>query len=353
MDNIEKIKKAVKDSDIDALMISGQYNRRYATGFPSSDGMAVITDSEAWFFTDSRYAEAAGNAIKNCEIMTVSRQQDYIDFTNRVLEGRAQRLGFEENIVTWAEYDRFSRGLNQQLVPAESILNELRAVKSPEELEIMKKAQSVAEEAFNQTLSVFKRGMTEKELAAELTSRMLKLGGSDKSFDPIVVSAERSSMPHGVPTDKVISDGFLTMDFGILWDGYCSDTTRTVCVGEPTDEMLEVYDTVLRAQLKGIETARAGIAAREIHGAAADIIAGAGYGEYFGHGFGHGLGLEVHEAPSVNRVGDYIMRPGNVISAEPGIYLPGKFGVRIEDVVYITETGCVNITGLTKELVII
>jgi Xaa-Pro aminopeptidase len=196
-------------------------------------------------------------------------------------------------------------------------------------------------------------GITEKQLAAELLYLLLKNGADDKSFDPIIVSGEKSSMPHGVPGDKPIGGGFLTIDFGARLDGWCSDTTRTLCVGKPTDEMVNIYNTVLRAQEAGIAAARAGVRGCDVDAAARSVIAQAGYGSYFGHGFGHGLGLEVHELPTASQIYEEPLPAGAVISAEPGIYLPGRFGVRIEDVVFITEDGCENITNLAKQLIIL
>jgi Xaa-Pro aminopeptidase len=230
----------------------------------------------------------------------------------------------------------------------------LRAVKSETEIEKMIRAQRIAEEAFENTLGVIRPGMTEKEVAAELIYSMLKLGADGLSFDPIVVGGARSSMPHGVPTDAEIKTGtFLTMDFGCIKDGYCSDMTRTDAVGGYTDEMRAVYETVLRAQESGIEKAAAGVPGSAVHAAAADVIGSAGFGAYFGHGFGHGLGLEVHECNSASPSDSRELKAGNVISAEPGIYLPGRFGVRIEDVIVIRDGGCENITRTPKRLLVI
>ena len=196
--------------------------------------------------------------------------------------------------------------------------------------------------------------MTEKELQAELIYCLYKNGAEGPSFDPIVVSGPNTSLPHGVATDRVIQEGdFITMDFGVLYNGYCSDMTRTVAVGYVTEEMEKVYNTVLKAQLAGIAVTKAGVTSKEVDGAARQVIADAGYGAYFGHGYGHSLGLEVHEAPNCNPGGETPMQVGVVSSAEPGIYLPGKFGVRIEDVVVFTEDGCENITKSPKNLIIL
>jgi Xaa-Pro aminopeptidase len=235
----------------------------------------------------------------------------------------------------------------------QKLLRDLRAVKSLDDLDKMKKAQRISEKAFDDILPIIGTDITEKQLATELIYRMLKNGADDTGFAPIVVSGPRSSLPHGVPKDRKIVEGFLTIDFGARVDGWCSDTTRTLCVGKPRDEMVRVYETVLAAQEAGIAAARAGIHGREIDAAARAVIDNAGFGKYFDHGFGHGLGLEVHEFPRASQTHDHIIPAGAVISAEPGIYLPGKFGVRIEDLLYITKGGCENITNLPKELIVI
>jgi Xaa-Pro aminopeptidase len=196
--------------------------------------------------------------------------------------------------------------------------------------------------------------MTEKQVMAELVYSTLRHGSEGNSFDPIVVTGSKTSLPHGVPGDKVIQPGdFVTMDFGCLKDGYCSDMTRTVAVGSASDEMRRVYDIVLEAQLAGIAAAKAGVPGRDIDAAARQVISNAGYGEYFGHGFGHSLGLDIHESPSANSRGAQPMPEGAVCSAEPGIYLPGRFGVRIEDVMIIRQGGCEVITKAPKNLIIL
>ena len=265
-----------------------------------------------------------------------------------------QRLGFEDAYMTVREHDAYARALPCELVPAADLLAELRAVKDPEELEIMIAAQRIAEKALTDILNEIRPGVTEKEIAARLQYLMLHYGAEDKSFDPIVVSGPNGSLPHGVPSEKVIQAGeFVTMDFGCIYHGYCSDMTRTVAVGSVTDEMRQVYDTVLQAQLAGIAAARAGATGKAVDGAARDIIRQAGYGPCFGHSFGHGVGVEIHEGPNATPSNDKPLPAGAVISAEPGIYLPGKLGVRIEDVLYLTPEGCQNLTLAPKELVIL
>jgi Xaa-Pro aminopeptidase len=354
MNNIERIKTAVRDSGLDAMLITSEANRLFATGFHSTAGVALVTSGDAWFFTDSRYVEAASMAVKNAVVLPVDRFETYGKRINLMIEDSGiKTLGFEDESATYHEYLEWSMKLKAALNPAQKLLTNLRAVKSKEDLEDMIAAQRIAEKAFEEILPIISTDITEKELSAELLYRCMKNGADDKAFDFIVVSGERSSMPHGVPTDSKIQNGFLTIDFGVKKNGWCSDTTRTICIGRPTDEMRRVYDTVLQAQLAGIEKARAGILGKEIDETARHVIDEAGYGECFGHGFGHALGLEVHEAPNAAPSSDAVMPAGAVISAEPGIYLPGRFGVRIEDVLYITAEGSENITMLPKELFVL
>ena len=244
--------------------------------------------------------------------------------------------------------------LGVELHPCQSLFYRLRASKDEAEIRSMRRAQAIAEKALDDVLHIIRPGITERDIAAEISYRMLKHGGEGNSFDPIAVTGANSSMPHGVPSDAVVREGdFITMDFGCIKDGYCSDMTRTVAVGYATDEMKNVYDIVLRAQLAGIARAAAGVTGAEIDGAARKVISDAGYGEYFGHSFGHSLGLYIHESPSASPSVKTPMPEGAVISAEPGIYLPGKFGVRIEDVLILREGGCEVITKAAKQLLIL
>ena len=338
---------------LDALLVTGESDRRYVTGFPSSDGAAVITKQGAWFFTDSRYLEAAQDQIRGATVLQADREHPYSARITEVLEkAGAGTLGFEEEIITVGEYETFSQKLPFRLLPAQKLFTRLRGQKSQEELSAMIRAQRIAEEALEEILPML-RGARERDIAAELLYRMLKKGAEDKSFDPIVISGRKTSMPHGVPGDEIIGDGFVTMDFGCKVDGYCSDMTRTVCLGQPDNEMVNVYETVLRAQLAGIAKAKAGVTGRDIDGAARSVIEEAGYGRFFGHAFGHSLGLDIHESPNASPGNAEPMPEGAVISAEPGIYLPGKFGVRIEDVLVLRRDGCTNLTKSKKDLQIL
>jgi len=342
---------------LDAMLLTGEANRFYASGFHSAgtDGVALVTREQAYYFTDSRYTEAAERHVRDAVIREVGRGRGYSVLINEALaEQSAKTVGYEDAYMTVRDYEAYRKALRGELVPAADLLSELRRVKDPEELAAMTAAQRIAEKALADILTEIRPGVTEKEIAARLQYLMLHYGASDMSFDPIVVSGPNGSLPHGVPSEKVIRSGeFVTMDFGCVYGGYCSDMTRTVAVGSVTEEMRQVYDTVLAAQAAGIAAAKAGVTGMAVDGAARDVITAAGYGPYFGHSFGHGVGVEIHEAPNASPGADAPLPAGAVISAEPGIYLPGKLGVRIEDVIVLTEDGCRDLTQAPKELLIL
>ena len=357
MNHFHQIAAQLESNDLDAMLLTGEANRFYASGFHSSgtDGVALVTRKKAYYFTDSRYTEAAERYVQGAELREIGRGRGYAALIEEVVtEQCIRRMGFEDAYMTVQEYERYHKALSCDLVPATELLWKLRMVKDDEELEAMIAAQRIAERALEEILEEIRPGVTEKEIAARLQYLMLHYGGSDMSFDPIVVSGANGSLPHGVPTEKKIQQGeFVTMDFGCIYHGYCSDMTRTVAVGFATEEMHRVYHTVLTAQLAGINAARAGVTGREVDGAARAVIDAAGYGAYFGHSFGHGVGVEIHEAPNASPGNEKPLPAGAVISAEPGIYLPGKMGVRIEDVILLTEKGCRNITKAPKELLVL
>lgn len=354
MKNMEKY-LSLLDGEVDGLLLTSRYSRYYGAEFDIAEGVAIVSKAGCRYFTDSRYIESAKAGIQGFEVLLVDRQNPYNQRLNAAIaDFGITTLGYEENYLSVAEFMNFEKNLNAKLVPMHSKISGFRAVKEEWELELMRKAQAIADTAFTEVLTKIKEGMTENELCAELIYCLLKNGGEGLSFDPIVVSGPKTSLPHGVPGDRKLQKGdFITMDFGVLYKGYCSDMTRTVALGYATDEMVKVYNTVLEAQLAGIAVSKAGVTGREVDGAARKVIADAGYGEYFGHGYGHSLGLEVHESPNCNPSGETPMAVNVVSSAEPGIYLPGKFGVRIEDVVIFKEDGCENITHSPKNLIII
>ena len=354
MKNLEKY-LSILDGEVDGLLLTSRYSRHYGAEFDIAEGVAIVTKAGCRYFTDSRYIESAQNGIQGFEVLEVNRENPYSKRLNdAIADFGVTNLGYEENYLTVAEFMTYEKKLNAKLTPYNDKISGFRGVKEPYELEKMRKAQAITDAAFAEVLGRVKVGMTEKELCAELIYCLLKNGGEGLSFDPIVVSGPNTSLPHGVPGDRKIQEGdFITMDFGVVYGGYCSDMTRTIAVGYVTDEMEKVYKTVLQAQLAGIAASKAGVPGKEIDGAARQVIADAGYGQYFGHGYGHSLGLEIHESPSPNAGNENGMPAGSVASAEPGIYLPGKFGVRIEDVVIFTEDGCENITKSPKELIVL
>lgn len=357
MNHFKKIASVLETHSLDAVLLTCEANRFYASGFHSfgTDGVAVVTRNRNYYFTDSRYTEAAARHVRDAEIRQTDREHPYSALINEVIEKEhITRMGYEDEYMTAADFRRFSEKLHCELVPATELLWTLRAVKDQAELECMIQAQRIAEKALADILGEIRPGVTEKEIAALLLYKMLHYGAEDKSFDPIVVSGANGSLPHGVPSEKPIQAGeFVTMDFGCKFGGYCSDMTRTVAVGHVTEEMETVYNTVLKAQLAGIAAAKADVTGAAVDGAARQVIADAGYGPYFGHSFGHSVGVEIHENPNATPSNSKPLPAGVVISAEPGIYLPGKLGVRIEDVIVITEQGCQNITLASKELLIL
>lgn len=352
---IAQIRNAMQSLGCDAVLLTSTIARRYVTGFHASAGAVYLSQKRAVFYTDFRYIEAArmqthGFAVHECPAGTT-----YAALINRLTQtDHVQIIALEDDSLTHEEYTRWQSKLCAKTMPQRGMLARLRTTKSESELSHIIAAQRIAERAFTEILHEIRPGVTEKEIAARLTYLMLHHGAENLSFDPIVVSGANSSRPHGTPGEKKIAEGdFVTMDFGCIVSGYCSDMTRTVASGYADDEMQMVYALVLEAQQAGIAAARAGVTGSTVDKAARDVITAAGYGAYFGHGFGHGVGLEIHEAPTVSARGEQPMQAGSVITAEPGIYLPGKFGVRIEDMLCLTEDGCQNLTQAPKELLII
>ncbi len=355
MNNLEKLQSILAEGQVDALLLTSQVSRLYAAQYDVAEGVAVIGKSQSFYFTDSRYIEAAENNLKGFTVLMTDRANPYVDRINGALETLgAKTLGFEEDYLFHAEYLHYAEKLRARLIPSQKAISRFRHTKEAWELAEMRKAQAITDKTFREMLQVIRPGISEKELAAELIYSLYKNGADALSFPPIVVSGPNTSLPHGVPGDRKLQYGdFITMDFGCMVNGYCSDMTRTVALGFVSEEMSKVYNTVLRAQEAGIAATRAGVTGRDVDNAARQVIADAGYGDYFGHGYGHSLGLEIHEAPNCNPANDQPLPAGAVCSAEPGIYLPGKFGVRIEDVVIVTGDGAIDITESPRNLIVI
>ena len=354
MRNIDKYLSLLND-EVDGLLLTSPYSRYYGAEFEISEGVAVVSKKGCRYFTDSRYIESAEAGIKYFEVLPINQFTGFIQRINDAIEDFGiTTLGYEEAYLTVAEFMDYEKNLKAKLVPFNKQISGFRATKEPWEVELMLKAQEITDKAFADVITRIKPGMSELELQAELIYCLYKNGGTGLAFSPIVVSGPNTSLPHGVAGERIIQEGdFVTLDFGASYKGYCSDMTRTVAVGYATEEMKKVYDTVLQAQLAGIAATKAGVIGCEIDAAARKVIVDAGYGEYFGHGYGHSLGLEIHEGPNPNARNDQPMPVNAVASAEPGIYLPGKFGVRIEDCVIYTEDGYENLATSPKNLIIV
>ncbi|MCR4926092.1 MAG: aminopeptidase P family protein [Clostridiales bacterium] len=354
MNKIEALAKKMENGC--CAIIWSPENRFYYTGFEASDGILIVSGSESVFLTDSRYIEAAQRQITDCKVEELKSLSEQFAFYMGAMN--CSTAFVEESRMTLADFSMFKKFAPEVNFIGDNSLDlkikAQREKKNQKETEKIKKAQAIAEKAFEYILSIIKEGMTEKEVALKLDYKMLELGAQALSFETIVVSGVNSSMPHGVPSDKAIQHGdFVTMDFGAVFEGYHSDTTRTIAIGQATDEMKKVYNTVLEAQTTALKAVKAGVSGQAIDKIARDIITKAGYGEYFRHATGHGVGVEIHETPTVSARNTQPLEAGNVVTVEPGIYIPGKFGVRIEDMCLVTENGCENFTNLDKNLIVI
>ncbi len=353
MHRVEKLREKMKTDFIDGFLVTSSYNLRYLTGFTGTAGLAVITMNKAYFVTDFRYTEQALKQCAGYEILT--NQGPIFDEVKKiVLQDEVASLGFEEDYVSFSTYSDLEELLSCELVPISGRIEKLREVKEENEIETIKKACAIADSAFSFILTIIRPGITEIEVANQLDFHMRSMGATGVSFETIVASGKRSAMPHGVASSKKIEPGDLvTMDFGCYYRGYVSDMTRTIAVGRPDEKLKEIYEIVLAAQLKVIEAAKAGMSGIQLDAAARDYIAGFGYGEAFGHSTGHGIGLEIHEGPNVSYRAEQTFVNGNVITDEPGIYLPGIGGVRIEDDLLITADANQVLTLSPKELIIL
>ena len=341
----------------EAALVAAPHNRRYLTGFPSSDGFVLVTAEEAYFLTDSRYIEAAERAVRGMTCLCYRRATDTI--AALLAKHGIRRLLIEAAHTSLADAARFRAAFPAvDVVDDDTLdarLNALRLVKTPEQLDKIRQAQALTEQGFEYILPRIAAGRTERDIALDLEFFIRRAGAEAVAFDFIVVSGANTSLPHGVPSDKAVEAGdFVTMDFGARVDGWHSDMTRTVAVGRVSDEQRRVYDTVLAAQRASLSVLRAGLSCVEGDAAARRVIEQAGCGDCFGHGTGHGVGVEIHELPRLSpSAGDAVLAAGQVVTVEPGIYLPGRFGVRIEDMVCITENGCDDLTHAPKELLIV
>ncbi|MFC4078240.1 M24 family metallopeptidase [Salinithrix halophila] len=351
---LSRLRKRMTEENLEALLISNPINRRYLTGFTGSAGWVLITGDQQYLISDFRYdlqvkeqapgftfVRHAGNPFKDV----------------KELMGKAgvKEVAFEQDDLTFRQFKKLEEALDGIRPVAKSgIVEKLREIKEEEELVLMREAAAIADRAFEAVLKEIRPGRTEKEIDLKLEFLMREMGATSSSFATIVASGPRSALPHGVASDRVLEKGDLvTLDFGALYKGYCSDMTRTVALGKLEPKQKEIYDIVLTAQKKAVDALRPGITGKEGDAAARDVIEEQGYGEYFGHTTGHGLGMEVHELPSLSHRSDTPLEPGMVVTVEPGIYLPETGGVRIEDDVLVTKEGHEVFTSSPKELIII
>jgi Xaa-Pro aminopeptidase len=349
---VDKVRQLLGERNADALLVTNAVNRRYLAGFTGTAGVVLITADRAALVTDFRYREQASAQAAGFEV--IEHGPDLKADVAALARGwGVKRVLFEDCDMSVAEHRGWAEKFQPaELVPAGRMVEGLRAVKDASELAVMREAVELADRAFQHVLTKIKPGVAERDIALELEWFMRGQGADAAAFPTIVASGERSALPHGVASDRVIGSGeFVTLDFGAHYKGYCSDLTRTVVVGKATDRHREIYDIVLEAQWTALQGIRPGMTGRESDALTRDVIKRYGYGEYFGHGTGHGLGMEIHEAPRLSRTDETVLVPGMTVTVEPGIYLPGFGGVRIEDVVVITETGIEIFTRSPKELI--
>lgn len=344
--------------DKQAALITSETNIRYLTDFANSEGTLFVTKSAAYLLVDFRYGEAAQKRVTSCEVIV-------FDNLAETVKDLIKKHNIEEVIIEASDVTvKRAQGLKKLFAECscqmicddrlDKLLSNLRIIKSPEEIAQVEKAQRITEEAYLELLNIVKVGVTEAQLALELEFLMRKKGASGVSFDLITIAGKKTSMPHGVPDNSVVQNGdFVTFDIGAVYDGYHSDMTRTIAVGDVSDEQREIYSIVLEAQLAALSKVKSGVKACDVDKTAREIIEKAGYGEYFKHSTGHGVGLEIHEQPFVSPKSSTILSEGMIITVEPGIYLPDKFGVRIEDMVAVTKDACYNFAKLPKDLVVI
>lgn len=352
----DKILKILNDKNIEAIILTDYYNKRYLTGFTGTTGIALITKTEKIFYSDARYTiQATEQTKKYGFVFKDAGKMLFEELNSDVTRLNITKIGLDYDDINLTTFENIKKIFKAEFVSVSNDLKKLRQVKTKEEIENIKKACEITDIAFNETLKIIKPGITEKEIAAYLEYIQRKLGATDRSFETIVASGYRSSMPHGVASDKIVNENeFITLDFGCLYNGYASDMTRTVYLGNISEEEKKVYDLVLEGQKLGVSLVKKGVKTKEIDLKIRELFKEkGGYDKYFTHSTGHSFGLEVHETPSISKVSEDILEVNQVITIEPGIYIDGKFGVRIEDDVLITEEGNEILNKSNKELICI
>lgn len=353
MARVDKLRQLMKENNLTGFLVTSPYNLRYLTNFTGTTGLAIITLDKAFFVTDFRYTEQAAAQAQGFEIVK-NTSHIFDEVVNLAEKEQLENLAFEELHVSFADYSLLEEITPCELIPVAGLIEELREVKDEEEVALIQKACAIADEGFQHVLEIIKPGMTEIEVANQLDFFMRSKGATSVSFETIVASGVRSAMPHGVASHKLIEQGdLITLDFGCYYEGYVSDMTRTFALGNVDSKLKDIYQIVLEAQLKVLDEAKPGLTGIQLDAIARDHIASYGYGEAFGHSTGHGIGLEIHEGPNVSFRAEKQFVPGNVITDEPGIYLAGFGGVRIEDDLLITADGNKVLTHSPKELIIL
>jgi len=347
VERADRLAKLVSEQGLERLLVTNLVNVRYLTGFSGTNGACICGPRDRAFLTDFRYIERAASEIGGWELVAVS-----VEWTTGLAERLSGRCGFEDQHLSVRELRELTEKAPEgaELVPAGGLPEQLRRIKDDNELKAIAEAAKLADEVYEWTIEQGLGGKTEVEVARAAQARMRELG-AEPSFPPIVAAGPNGAMPHAEPGEREISGGDMVIfDMGVQLDGYCSDCTRTFAVGKPPGEAVEIYELVRKAQETGLKAVAAGKSAREVDAAARTIIADANHGDHFGHGLGHGVGLEVHEAPRLSQRSEDTLESGEVVTVEPGVYVPAQLGVRIEDLVVVTGGGHENLSGLPKEL---
>lgn len=346
------LRKVMEQKGLDAIVVLSPYNRRYLSGFTGTSGSLLITKDTKQLITDFRYIQQATSQAEEFEI--INQKGPMIDKINELIQqGNYKNIGVEADLITYNEYQSLNTD-DVQLSSIEGVIETIRMVKDEFEIKQIQKAADIVDETYEHILKWIKPGMTENEVNNEMEMFMRSKGATSSSFDTIVASGHRGALPHGVASNKVIEEGdMITLDFGALYEGYVSDITRTFAIGEPKEEMKKIYNIVLESQLAALEQIKPGMTGKEADSIARDIISSYGYGEQFGHSLGHGIGLEVHEGPALSQKSDIVLEENMCVTLEPGIYVEGLGGVRIEDDVLVTKNGLQRFTKSTKDLIIL
>ncbi|KLA43814.1 M24 family metallopeptidase [Ligilactobacillus ruminis] len=344
---VGKLRRKMNEMSVDAYLVTNPSNRYYLSGFTGDDGVLLVTENHRYLITDSRFEEQISHDQPSWEAIIT---RDYLKTAcDLCVKNHVAAMAFE-NTISYAEYDFIDELCECDIVPLSGVIEDIRSVKSPEEIDAIKRACEMSGKGYQYVLETIRPQMTELEVSNELDYYMKKNGSEERSFETIVASGERTTWPHGTATTKKIEAGDLvTLDFGYYADGYTSDVTRTFSIGKQSDEAKKIYQIVLEAQQKTIEAVKEGVNGQELDRIGRGYIEDAGYGKYFNHGMGHGIGLDIHELPNVGRTYEEYMKAGQIITIEPGIYVPGVGGVRIEDDVLVTKNGYEILTDFSRD----